>query len=63
MEQFTSPDLTKRIYIVDNGVAISSPPEVEEFKEFEEVKEIVKALLKHTSFTSSYLPLPPFYYL
>lgn len=34
MEQFTSPELAKRIYIVDNGVAISSPSDVEEFKEF-----------------------------
>ena len=34
MEQFTSPELPKRIYIVDNGVAISSPSDVEKFKEF-----------------------------
>ena len=34
MEQFTSPELTKRIYIVDNGIAISSPSDVEEVKEF-----------------------------
>lgn len=32
MEQFTSLKLAKKIYIVDNGVAISSPSDVEGFK-------------------------------
>lgn len=36
MEQFTSPELTKRIYIVDNGVAISSPSDVVEFRNWAE---------------------------
>ena len=34
MEQFTSPELTKKIYIVDNGVAISSPSDVEELRRY-----------------------------
>ncbi len=34
MEQYTSSELSKKIYIVDNGVAISSPWDVEEFKKF-----------------------------
>jgi len=34
MEKFTSPELTKKIYIVDNGVAISNQKDVEEFKFF-----------------------------
>lgn len=32
MERFTSPELSKIIYIVDNGVAISSPSDVKEFR-------------------------------
>lgn len=36
MEQFTSPELSKKIYIVDNGVAISSPSDVEEFRSWAE---------------------------
>lgn len=41
MEQFTSPKLTKRMYIVDNGVAISSPSKVEEFKRWiEKFKDV-----------------------
>ena len=42
MEQFTSPELAKRIYIVDNGVAISSPSDVEGFKEFVEKRNDVE---------------------
>lgn len=34
MEEYTSPELSKRVFIVDNGVAISSPSSVEEFKSF-----------------------------
>ena len=34
MEQLTAPELTKKIYIVDNGVAISSISDVNEFKKF-----------------------------
>ena len=32
MEQFTSSNLIKKVFIVDNGVAISSPSNVENFK-------------------------------
>lgn len=32
MEKHTSPELSKKVFIVDNGVAISSPSSVEEFK-------------------------------
>ena len=34
MKQYTSPELSKKIYIVDNGITISSPSDVEDFKEF-----------------------------
>lgn len=34
MEKYTSPELSKRIYIVDNGVAVSKPEAVKEFKSF-----------------------------
>lgn len=34
MEKFNSPELSKRIYIVDNGVRISEPEDVKEFKSF-----------------------------
>lgn len=36
MEQFTSQELSKKIYIVDNGVAISSPSDVEGFRSWTE---------------------------
>lgn len=36
MEQFTSPELAKRIYIIDNGVAISSPSDVNDFRSWVE---------------------------
>lgn len=36
MEKYTSPELKKKIYIVDNGVAISNPADVVEFKSFVE---------------------------
>lgn len=31
MEQYTSPDLKKQVYIVDNGAAVSSPTDVDDF--------------------------------
>ena len=36
MEQYTSQEISKKIYIVDNGVSISSPSDVEDFKEYVE---------------------------
>ena len=36
MVHYTSPKLSKKIYIVDNGVKISSPSDIEDFKEFVE---------------------------
>ena len=36
MEKFTSPELSKKIYIVDNGVGVSSPSAVEDFKKYVE---------------------------
>lgn len=32
MEEYTSPELSKKVFVVDNGVAVSSPSSVKEFK-------------------------------
>ena len=40
MEKYTSSTLKKKIYIVDNGVAIANPSAVEEFKQF--IREITE---------------------
>lgn len=41
MEKYTSKNLKKRLYIVDNGVSISDPDEVEKFKKY--VSQICEA--------------------
>lgn len=38
MEEYTSHELSKRIYVVDNGVDISNPSDIIKFKEY--IKEI-----------------------
>lgn len=42
MERYTSPEILKRVYIVDNGVAISKPEDVDEFKRYIESVEDVE---------------------
>ena len=32
MEEYTSPELSKKVFIVDNGVDVSSPSSIDEFK-------------------------------
>lgn len=42
IEKYTSPKLTKKIYIVDNGAAVSQIEEVEKFKKYVSIKDDVE---------------------
>ena len=42
MERYTSAKLTKKLYIVDNGVKVSSPSDVNKFKRYIESKKEIE---------------------
>jgi len=58
IEEYTSPKLTKKIYIVDNGAAVSQIEEVEKFKKYVSIKDDVEyigcKLIPETTFKRAY---------